>query len=206
MIDRHWLHHLLLRPWICKYKSYTFLHSCLATLHMRTTKPARPPKQMADMLSHAFAYTARSTCTMLHKTVLQAAGGIHASTITYAVTRVRSAEVLCITFPGSPSGEVAQKIDEAFGSLDEFKKQFSTAGATQFGSGWAWLVKNSDGKLSIEKTPNAQTPFHLQGQVRKVLQRMLRLLSHCCSGMHSTQYQWCWFLLTNSGALCRLLC
>ena len=78
----------------------------------------------------------------------------------YAAYKVVSAGLA-----GGPSGEIASKIDEAFGSLDEFKKQFSTAGATQFGSGWAWLVKKSDGKLGIEKTPNAQTPFHLQGMV-----------------------------------------
>ena len=51
------------------------------------------------------------------------------------------------------------KIEEAFGSVDEFKKDFANAAATQFGSGWAWLVKNDDGKLSISKTPNAKNPI-----------------------------------------------
>ena len=67
---------------------------------------------------------------------------------------------------GQPQGEVAKKIDEAFGSFDEFKKQFAQAGATQFGSGWAWLVKTSDGKVAVTKTANAETPLHTQGQVR----------------------------------------
>ncbi len=58
-----------------------------------------------------------------------------------------------------PEGELKAAIDEAFGSLDEFKKQFKAAGATQFGSGWAWLVKGKDGKLKVTKTPNAESPL-----------------------------------------------
>ena len=49
---------------------------------------------------------------------------------------------------GEPSGELKSAIEKDFGSFDEFKKQFSTAGATQFGSGWAWLVKDG-GKLKV---------------------------------------------------------
>ena len=58
-------------------------------------------------------------------------------------------------------------------ALAQFKKQFMAAGATQFGSGWAWLVKTSDGKVAITKTPNAETPLHTQGQVRADLGRLL---------------------------------
>lgn len=60
---------------------------------------------------------------------------------------------------GAPTGAVAEAIDKAFGSFDEFKAQFAAAGATQFGSGWAWLVANSDGTVEIEKTPNAVCPL-----------------------------------------------
>ena len=60
---------------------------------------------------------------------------------------------------GEPTGEIASKINEDFGSLEEFKDQFAKAGATQFGSGWAWLVLNSNGKLEITKTLNAETPL-----------------------------------------------
>ncbi len=60
---------------------------------------------------------------------------------------------------GRPSGDLAKAIDRDFGSLDELKKKLSEAGATQFGSGWAWLVSNPDGKLSVTKTPNAETPI-----------------------------------------------
>ena len=59
---------------------------------------------------------------------------------------------------GKPSGAVLAKIEEDFGSYEEFATQFKNAGATQFGSGWAWLVLE-DGKLKITKTANAQTPL-----------------------------------------------
>lgn len=59
---------------------------------------------------------------------------------------------------GAPTGELAEKIDQAFGSLDNFKKEFANAAATQFGSGWAWLVEEN-GELKIVKTGNAETPI-----------------------------------------------
>ena len=60
---------------------------------------------------------------------------------------------------GAPTGELAEKIDAAFGSLDNFKAEFKTAGGTQFGSGWAWLVADADKNLKIVKTANAETPL-----------------------------------------------
>jgi len=60
---------------------------------------------------------------------------------------------------GEPSGAVADKIRKSFGSFQDFKKQFNDAAVSQFGSGWAWLVKNPDGSLAVEKTPNAETPI-----------------------------------------------
>ncbi|BAS55863.1 MULTISPECIES: superoxide dismutase [Leptolyngbya] len=59
---------------------------------------------------------------------------------------------------GAPTGELAAKIDAAFGSLDKFKEEFSNAAATQFGSGWAWLVDDG-GTLKVTKTPNAENPL-----------------------------------------------
>ena len=59
---------------------------------------------------------------------------------------------------GAPTGELAKAIDDAFGSLDAFKEEFKNAALTQFGSGWAWLVVDN-GKLSIAKTANADTPL-----------------------------------------------
>ncbi|WP_375203725.1 superoxide dismutase [Hyphococcus sp.] len=59
---------------------------------------------------------------------------------------------------GAPSGQLAELIDAAFGDYEGFKKAFADAGATQFGSGWAWLVAK-DGKLEVRKTLNAETPL-----------------------------------------------
>lgn len=60
---------------------------------------------------------------------------------------------------GAPKGELAAAIDKAFGSFEEFKKQFSQKAITTFGSGWTWLVKNKDGSLSLESTSNAGCPL-----------------------------------------------
>jgi superoxide dismutase, Fe-Mn family len=60
---------------------------------------------------------------------------------------------------GNPSGELADAINEAFGNFDEFKKLFAQAGATRFGSGWAWLCKGADGKLFVTSTPNQDNPL-----------------------------------------------
>ena len=56
---------------------------------------------------------------------------------------------------GEPSGALAEAINGTFGSFDEFKKQFATSAATNFGSGWTWLVKNDDGSVEILNTSNA---------------------------------------------------
>ena len=59
---------------------------------------------------------------------------------------------------GEPTGAIADAINASFGSYADFKEAFKTAGMTQFGSGWAWLVKNGD-KLEVVKTPNAECPL-----------------------------------------------
>lgn len=59
---------------------------------------------------------------------------------------------------GPPSGALAGLIDRSFGSYEAFAREFADAGASQFGSGWVWLVK-SKGALEIRKTPNAETPL-----------------------------------------------
>jgi Fe-Mn family superoxide dismutase len=59
---------------------------------------------------------------------------------------------------GKPSGDLATAIDKAFGSFDAFKEQFAAAGATRFGSGWAWLIV-SNGELKITSTPNQDNPL-----------------------------------------------
>lgn len=60
---------------------------------------------------------------------------------------------------GKPSGELAAAIDAKFGSFDNFKEEFNKVAAGTFGSGWAWLVKNTDGSLDLVSTSNAATPL-----------------------------------------------
>jgi len=55
---------------------------------------------------------------------------------------------------GEPSGELADAINDAFGSFEAFKEKFSTAAKTQFGSGWAWLCVHKGGKVAVCSTPN----------------------------------------------------
>ncbi|MEK4301695.1 superoxide dismutase SodA [Oceanobacillus sp. FSL W8-0428] len=59
---------------------------------------------------------------------------------------------------GEPAGELADKINSKFGSLDKFKEEFAAAAAGRFGSGWAWLVLNN-GELEITSTPNQDSPL-----------------------------------------------
>lgn len=59
---------------------------------------------------------------------------------------------------GIPS-KLEDMIKKDFGSLEKLEEEFKTAGATQFGSGWAWLVQAADGKLAVRKTPNAENPI-----------------------------------------------
>ena len=60
---------------------------------------------------------------------------------------------------GEPEGALAKAIDEAFGSFSEFKERFTESAATNFGSGWTWLVKQPDGSLAIVNTSNAGNPM-----------------------------------------------
>ena len=60
---------------------------------------------------------------------------------------------------GEPSGTLAQAINGAFGSFDEFKDLFSNTAITTFGSGWAWLVRNDGGNLQIVSAKNAENPI-----------------------------------------------
>ncbi|MDE2995930.1 MAG: superoxide dismutase [Bacteroidota bacterium] len=60
---------------------------------------------------------------------------------------------------GAPSGDLGAAIDDAFGSFDAFKTQFSGAAGTRFGSGWAWLVVKADGSLAVYSTANQDSPY-----------------------------------------------
>jgi Fe-Mn family superoxide dismutase len=60
---------------------------------------------------------------------------------------------------GNPSGALADKINEHFGSFEAMKEEFNKAATTRFGSGWAWLCKKADGSLCICSTPNQDNPL-----------------------------------------------
>lgn len=65
---------------------------------------------------------------------------------------------------GAPEGDLARAIQDSFGSTDAFKQQFNEAVKTLFGSGWAWLVKEPDGTLSIEQRENAHNPLGTESE------------------------------------------
>lgn len=60
---------------------------------------------------------------------------------------------------GEPTGAVAQAISENFGDFESFKQKFNDAGTKQFGSGWVWLVRTTDGKIEITSSPNQDNPM-----------------------------------------------
>ena len=68
-------------------------------------------------------------------------------------------EVIGPNSGGKPEGALADVIDKSFGSFDEFKSKFSTAAATRFGSGWAWLCVDSEGDLEVCSTANQDNPL-----------------------------------------------
>lgn len=69
---------------------------------------------------------------------------------------------------GQPEGKIAEAINAEFTSFERFKEKFTDAAKTQFGSGWAWLIVNSDGKLVITKTPNQDNPLMDVAEVKGI--------------------------------------
>ena len=68
-------------------------------------------------------------------------------------------EILSPTPKKAPEGKLAEEINKVFGSLDAFKEQFNNAGATQFGSGWAWLFVKYNGTIGVTSTANQDNPL-----------------------------------------------
>jgi Fe-Mn family superoxide dismutase len=69
---------------------------------------------------------------------------------------------------GEPTGALLEAIEGAFGSFADFKSRFSTAAATRFGSGWAWLVKQAGGSLVVSSTPNQDNPLMDLAEVKGI--------------------------------------
>jgi len=102
-------------------------------------------KSIEDLLAHLDAVPENI------RTAVRNNGGGHANhTLFWEVMRPGGAR--------EPSGALSEAINSSFGGLSQFKEQFAKAGATRFGSGWAWLV-SSKGKLAIESTPNQDSPL-----------------------------------------------
>jgi Fe-Mn family superoxide dismutase len=74
-------------------------------------------------------------------------------------------ESLAANAGGNPEGKIAEAINSAFGTFDAFKEKFNAAGATRFGSGWAWLIVK-DGKLEVSSTPNQDNPLMEVAEVK----------------------------------------
>ncbi|WP_417353227.1 superoxide dismutase [Flavobacterium alkalisoli] len=68
-------------------------------------------------------------------------------------------EIMAPNAGGEPKGALAEAINRDFGSFDSFKEKFSDAATTQFGSGWAWLYVDANGKLAVGQTPNQDNPL-----------------------------------------------
>lgn len=68
-------------------------------------------------------------------------------------------EVMSPNGGGEPTGDLGDAINAKFGSFEDFKKEFSAAAATRFGSGWAWLIVDGSGNLAVTSTPNQDNPM-----------------------------------------------
>ncbi len=68
-------------------------------------------------------------------------------------------QIMCKDGGGTPGGSIGPAINEVFGSFDTFKEQFSNAAATRFGSGWAWMGLDKNGKLHVGSTANQDSPY-----------------------------------------------
>ena len=90
------------------------------------------------------------------RTAVQNNGGGHANHSMYW-------QIMKPNGGGTPTGELADAINSAFGSFDNFKTAFNDAGTKRFGSGWAWLVLGQDGKLAVTSTANQDSPL-MSGQ------------------------------------------
>ncbi len=108
--------------------------------------PALQGKSLEDLLANLSAVP-----DGIRQAVINNGGGVYNHTLFWQFMAPKAG--------GEPTGEVATAINAAFGNFAAFKDKLSNAGMTRFGSGWAWLVVNSDGKLAITSTANQDSPI-----------------------------------------------
>jgi Fe-Mn family superoxide dismutase len=109
------------------------------------------PKLLALPVDDLLAHHIDEVPESIRQGVINNAGGHSNHTIFWEIMGPKAG--------GKPTGALGKHITKTFGSFDKFKKLFSDAGVTQFGSGWAWLVVNKKGELEIVKRPNQNSPF-----------------------------------------------
>lgn len=112
-------------------------------------QPALQTLSVEDLLKHI-----KTVPDVIRQAVINHAGG-HANHSLFWTLMAPNAG-------GTPGGALADALATTFGSFDKFKEEFTKAALGRFGSGWAWLVKDSAGKLSIASTPNQDSPL-MQG-------------------------------------------
>jgi Fe-Mn family superoxide dismutase len=112
--------------------------------------PKLQSKSVEDLL-----HGLRSVPQEIRSTVRNNAGGHANHSLFWTIMGPRAG--------GSPSGAIADAIDTSFGSFDSFKEQFGKAALGRFGSGWAWVIEDR-GRLTIESTPNQDTPL-IEGKI-----------------------------------------
>lgn len=105
----------------------------------------------AEQLNYTSEAEFLSNCSKLSMKARNNAGGVWNHNFFWTVMKPNGG--------GVPSGKVLDAINGSFSSFEKFKELFTQAAMTRFGSGWAWLVKSSDGKLKIGSTPNQDNPL-----------------------------------------------
>ena len=95
----------------------------------------------------------------LEEIVLKSEGGIFNNSAQVLNHQLFFESLMAPVGDNAPTGNLARAIDDTFGSFGDFKKEFGTAAISIFGSGWAWLSKDKDGKLIISKESNAGNPL-----------------------------------------------
>jgi len=108
--------------------------------------PELADKSLAELLANNLAIVPEGI-----RTAVRNNGGGHANHTLFW-------EMMSPAGGGAPTGNLEAAIIAAFGTYDAFKEKFAAACVGRFGSGWAWLVKNTDGTVSITSTPNQDTP------------------------------------------------